>query len=225
MIWPRRIWIWLYRLYNAQPKVCALPLPGCAQRISSTAPRLPIPEPKRQSPRSMDIFIWSKIQKGISPLHRREERAFGGNDGISTSAWDANPDDIAIHPPLKTQIGTVHHSFTHFNLMLRVMHIKESRTIIKRGKMDIDGQWVPKDKPDKAGLPRVFNKALVYLKEICANELYCFKTIAAAGLLTFCAPQLSWAQSTRPQILHRPQSSLMTHQAARQRPSYRRPRR
>lgn len=150
------------------PKCALCPLSRVCTAYQQHSPQdYPTPEPKKAKPQKYGYLYLVEDSKGHILLHRREGKGLlAGMMAFPTSAWAANPDDIAIHPSLQraTQIGTVHHSFTHFDLMLRVMHIKESRTITKRGKMDIDGQWVPKDKLDKAGLPRVFNKALVYLK-------------------------------------------------------------
>ncbi len=96
----------------------------CAARAAGTAPELPKKTPKKPKPTRNGIVYLARSAEGDWLLERRPDKGLlGGMLGWPGSDWNDAP---APNPPFEAEwqdLGAeVRHTFTHFHLILKVMH-------------------------------------------------------------------------------------------------------
>jgi A/G-specific adenine glycosylase len=129
----------------------------CRGRSEGIAASLPAKPTKKTKPAKFGHVYWIEDTKGRVLLHRRPEKGMlGGMLGLPTSAWDQKR-SVSDPAFLKTSLdrgASVYHSFTHFDLELR---LKTARA----GKTTPEGYfWAKKADLQQDTFPTVFKKAL-----------------------------------------------------------------
>lgn len=129
----------------------------CAARAAGTAPELPKKTPKKPKPTRFGIVYLARSPGGGWLLERRPEKGLlGGMLGWPGSAWNEAPEP---NPPFQADwqdLGAeVRHTFTHFHLILRVMHaeLPDGHTPAEGHEMITRHDFRPSD------LPTVMRKA------------------------------------------------------------------
>ncbi|EBA17176.1 A/G-specific adenine glycosylase [Roseobacter sp. SK209-2-6] len=96
----------------------------CAARIAGTAAELPKKTPKKPKPTRQGMVYLARSPSGAWLLERRPDKGLlGGMLGWPGSDWGETPTPA---PPFEAEWqdigGEVRHTFTHFHLILRVLH-------------------------------------------------------------------------------------------------------
>jgi A/G-specific adenine glycosylase len=132
----------------------------CAARKAGTAPDLPRKTPKAAKPIRHGTVYLAQRSDGAWLLETRPDKGLlGGMLGWPGSDWlDAAGDRPQGTPPIAADWhpvpGEVRHTFTHFHLMLTVMHARVSdQTVPDRGAFVEPGSFRTSD------LPTVMRKA------------------------------------------------------------------
>ena len=144
------------------PRCLLCPLAeDCEGRKAGDPEALPVKPPKKAKPQREGTAYWIEDKNPhIGPqlwLVRREGKGMlGGMRALPDDGWSAKSDGDG-EPPLPGEwrdAGAVRHSFTHFDLTLRLMVYVEG-PLMRMGK----GEWWPLEELDEAGLPTLFAKA------------------------------------------------------------------
>lgn len=124
---------------------------GCDGRIAGIAAELPRKRPKKAKPTRHGTTYFARRPDGAILMETRPPRGLlGGMRALPSTDWNEAP---VSDPPLDAEwrvAGEVHHSFTHFHLILTVMVTQSAGTPAR-------GMWV--EGVDPATLPTVFAKA------------------------------------------------------------------
>lgn len=138
---------------------------NCKARKLEIAARLPLQSGKKTRPRKFGHVYWITNSKGQVLLERRrEEGLLGGMVGLPTSEWIIADGRDAASPStlVRCKINdlgdnpvSVRHTFTHFELELRLKTARLNDTNIGNGYY-----WAAIDGIEKAGFPTVFKKAV-----------------------------------------------------------------
>jgi A/G-specific adenine glycosylase len=108
--------------------------------------RYPHKAPKSVKPDRIGIALWMTKGDKVWLVRRPASGLLGGMRALPGGGWDDSD-----CPEMGQMIGSVTHSFTHFNLTLAV---HKSSCALPPG-----GEWWPMDRIDDAGLPTIFAKA------------------------------------------------------------------
>lgn len=140
------------------PRCLLCPLSeGCKGRRLG-AEQFPVKAPKRAKPQRLGQAFWLERDGLVWLVRRPEQGMLGGMRAFPDDAWSARSDGTAP-PPLPgnwVPLGTVRHSFTHFDLDLQLMLYSGSDWARLETKA---GEWWPVADLDRAGLPTLFAKA------------------------------------------------------------------
>ncbi len=127
---------------------------GCRAHAAGTAALLPRRLPKRAMPTRHGIAYVLMRDDGALLLETRPERGLlGGMLGFPGTDWGADP---VPAPPLAADwqpAGEVRHTFTHFNLRLRV----ETARVPQNTPAPL-GRFLPPDQFDPTSLPTLMRK-------------------------------------------------------------------
>lgn len=143
----------------AQCLICPLK-DHCDARKQGIVDQFPRKAPKKAKPQKQG-WLWWNEQQGAVLLERRPDKGMlGGMMAFPGSEWV-----IGELPPLPDDFEHardtglhVQHSFTHFDLKLRIVHVA--------GTLDgHDGHWWPVETLDEAGLPTLYKKAVAAMRE------------------------------------------------------------
>lgn len=144
------------------PRCLLCPLAGdCAGRKAGDPERLPVKAPKKAKPQRTGTAFWIEdsnrdIGARVWLVRREGTGMLGGMRALPDDGWSAKGDGHG-EPPLPGEwqdAGAVRHSFTHFDLTLRLM-------VYVEGPLGVigSGEWWPLDELDDAGLPTLYAKA------------------------------------------------------------------
>lgn len=132
------------------PRCLPCPLAAlCAGRRSGDPARYPVRAAKRARPLRRGTAYWTEIDGAVWLVRRPGAGMLGGMRALPDDGWSAK-DDGASKAGQGEGLGTIRHSFTHFDLELTV-----ERGVKPAG----EGEWWPLDRLDQAGLPTLFAKA------------------------------------------------------------------
>ncbi len=130
----------------------------CKASAENRALDFPVASPKKTKPERSGIVYILKDRNGAVLGERRPDQGlFAGMIGLPTTGWDGNPDpytQLLENAPKLRHIGDVRHSFTHFDLTLKIMAGDFS------GRRPAGTQWVPWHDMGTIGLPKLFAKVI-----------------------------------------------------------------
>ena len=140
------------------PACAACPLaPGCAGREKGIAASLPRKAPKKTKPTRHGTCYLARRPDGAVLLARRPDAGLlGGMMELPGTRWAEEAPPPA--PPLPADwraMGTVHHVFTHFRLLLEVMRADVSQDAAAPA-----GRWTLPEALESEALPTLMRKAL-----------------------------------------------------------------
>lgn len=124
----------------------------------------PVPEPKKAKPvRFGHVYLIHNKRGQYLLLRRPPKGLLGGMVAFPTTEWLEKAPKGGFLPPITVKNpeirGEVRHSFTHFDLVLQVVHGQLS------GADQKEGLWYESDGLYAAGLPKVFLKALAFMMD------------------------------------------------------------
>lgn len=128
---------------NPRCPICPLQA-VCTATAPGTYPRK---TPKSVKPSRTGIALWIEQDNHVWLVRRSVKGLLGGMRALPSGGWDGSD-----CPETGQTLGTIAHSFTHFDLTLAVH--KSSYT------MQPGGEWWPVDRIGDAGLPTMFAKAV-----------------------------------------------------------------
>ncbi|MET0182722.1 MAG: A/G-specific adenine glycosylase [Caulobacterales bacterium] len=150
----------------AAPKCLLCPWSeACAGNASGAPETYPRRLPKNARPERRGAVFILERDGAVLVVRREDKGLLGGMSGLPTTEWRSAPlssDEAVAHAPAKGKwkaIGAVRHVFTHFGLTLDVY------ALITKSKSNATGEWIARDALDRAGLPRVFGKAIELYKK------------------------------------------------------------
>lgn len=120
--------------------------------------QFPVKPPKRAKPQRQGQAFWIERESLIWLVKRPERGMLGGMRALPDNGWNARNDGVAP-PPLRGQwdpLGVVRHSFTHFDLELKLMLYSGNDWARLEASA---GEWWPVADLGHAGLPTLFAKA------------------------------------------------------------------
>lgn len=138
----------------------------CAAREKGVQETLPRRAAKKAKPKKYGFVYWIERKKdGAVLFERRDEKAMmGGMSGLPTSVWRADlteKDHISgLSAAKRAEKAKVLHSFTHFDLELRVIPAR-----LKNDRIPGDNRfWIAPKDMEGLGLPTLFRKAVKMMK-------------------------------------------------------------
>lgn len=160
----------------------------CEGQALGIAPGLPKKTPKKQKPFKIGHVYWIQDSEGRVLLERRADtKMMGGMLGFPTSAWEAVPRSerykaiegishlVSLQElPLKrTKALEIHHSFTHFDLVL-CGYLVNADTVEMKGFYQCDEgseyEWFSLDNVQNAGFPSLFKKFVNLMSDHITND-------------------------------------------------------
>lgn len=140
---------------------------GCQSHAAGHAAELPRKSAKTAKPQKFGYVYWITDGEGRVLLHRRPEKGvLGSMIGLPTSEWGSKKDQkkpahlylLEKKKPgdLREKPVSIHHSFTHFDLELRLQTTEISRKQLK----DNTYFWVDPQDIQNYGFPTLFKKAV-----------------------------------------------------------------
>jgi A/G-specific adenine glycosylase len=139
-----------------RPQCAVCPLAdGCRARQLGRPEDYPVVPPKADKPTrygTVTLYQAGGRKNEFFVITRPERGLLAAMPAWPSDEWTATP---PREVNLGDAIGSIRHSFTHFNLVLTVCH----RRTTKRDLSHIDGLWVSADKIKDVGMPKVFSKA------------------------------------------------------------------
>ncbi|MHA6722023.1 A/G-specific adenine glycosylase [Sphingomonas sp. RS2018] len=150
------------------PRCLLCPLrEDCAGHASGDPTAFPARKAKAAKPVRHGTIFWAEADGSVLLVRRPDRGLLGGMRALPTGPWTDGPPGLADAPVaadwrmLETAVS---HSFTHFDLVLRLATARIPR-------QDLDGEWWPVDALESAGLPTVFAKAAdVLRRETCGRD-------------------------------------------------------
>ncbi len=140
------------------PSCHACPLAMHCQARGEGAERLPFKAPKKARPLRRGRAYWVERDGAVWLVRRAGQGMLAGMRALPDDGWSAQADGHAA-PPLAGKwaaLGTVRHTFTHFDLDLQLM-LYSGSDWARLGVLP--GEWWPLDELRAAGLPTLFAKA------------------------------------------------------------------
>jgi A/G-specific adenine glycosylase len=133
------------------PKCMLCPLiTDCSSCTKGTQETYPRKAPKKARPKKQGYIYWIENDRGEILIHRRPEKGLlGGMIALPTSEWSDKATHAKFITAPKTLGTSIRHVFTHFDLELKLVKAKVTKT-------PSEHLWLP---PTLKGLPTVFNKA------------------------------------------------------------------
>ncbi len=138
----------------------------CAAYEKGVQETLPARAPKKTKPKKFGFVYWvERKSDGAILFERRDEKGMlGGMTGLPTSAWTPDlteKDHIpGLSPAAEAEKAKVLHSFTHFDLELRII-----RARLKNDRISGNNRfWIARREMDGLGLPTLFRKAVKLMK-------------------------------------------------------------
>jgi A/G-specific adenine glycosylase len=132
----------------------------CRARAEGDPEALPVKPAKKAKPQRRGSAYWiERDNDGICQVWlvtRVARGMLGAMRALPDDGWAARRDGDAV-PPLAARwepMGRVAHSFTHFDLELKLLRAASPDTSVLG-----DGEWWPVERIESAGLPTVFAKA------------------------------------------------------------------
>lgn len=138
------------------PKCMICPVSGfCEAYKRGIAESLPVRIKDKNKPKKFGHVYWVTNKRGDVLLHRRPEKGLlAGMTGLPTSGWEtALPDHLPWGSVEPSQMPSVFHSFTHFDLELVLSRASAQ-------KAPAGYFWVKPEDLKDFGFPTVFNKAV-----------------------------------------------------------------
>lgn len=149
------------------PDCFACPLSSvCFARKNDMAGALPARQAKIAKPcRKGATYIIQRFDGAIFFEKRPKESMLGSMLGLPTTGWSIKQDGktgISQAPIAQAwqNLGTIKHSFTHFNLVLEVFACECDSFRPNAGK------WIKPDEFDRHGIPVLFRKALKQIENV-----------------------------------------------------------
>ncbi len=140
------------------PRCLLCPLSQNCMGRQQGAEQFPVKAAKRAKPQRRGQAFWIERDGAVWLVKRPEKGMLGGMRALPDNDWSARSDG-ATPPPLDGNwhhLGTVRHSFTHFDLDLQLMLYSGSDWArLEQEK----GEWWPVAELSRAGLPTLFAKA------------------------------------------------------------------
>ena len=137
------------------PRCMLCPLSAmCTAWAEGDPARYPVKPAKKDRPQRKGTAWWIEQGDAVWLVRREGKGMLGGMRALPDDGWSARGDGTG-RPPLPGRwrdAGAVQHGFTHFDLDLRVMALRE-------GAPDGEGEWWPLAELEAAGLPTLFAKA------------------------------------------------------------------
>ncbi len=140
-------------------ELCPIRL-ACVAQASGMVNRYPVMAPKSEKPtRRGDVYVLRNKSGAYLTVRRDGQGLLAGMPGFPTTGWDGVD---TLPPPYKNEviIGTVRHSFTHFNLILRVV-----QGTVQPGVLPKSAEWYDHEALGRVGFPKLFLKALAFLQK------------------------------------------------------------
>ena len=131
----------------------------CRARREGDPLDLPVKAKKKPKPRRTGTAFWIEREGKVWLVKRPGSGMLGGMRALPDDGWSAQKDGDEQAPVSGAwkAAGVVRHGFTHFDLELGVAIHAASRPAV--GLVDDNGEWLPVDKLEDAGLPTLFAKA------------------------------------------------------------------
>lgn len=139
---------------NPACAICPL-RPECAAAATGDPATYPVRPAKKAKPHKYGTAWWIEHDGAVLLVRRPDKGMLGGMRALPSGDWtrkrqaEKAPADAEFMP-----LGTVAHSFTHFDFSLDV----QGARLLTRAALD--GEWWPIDDLDAAGLPTLFAKAV-----------------------------------------------------------------
>ena len=134
----------------------------CLAFASGTAEKYPVKPPKKtKQTRKGAVFVLSRHNGAIWLIKRPPTGLLGGMTAFPSTDWTSTRDGSTTvdEAPLAgawEDCGTIHHTFTHFHLELRVWSLTVERDQVPSG----GGRWTTAQNFDESDLPTLMRKAL-----------------------------------------------------------------
>lgn len=140
------------------PRCLLCPLSDACEGRRVGAEQFPVKAPKRVKPQRIGQAFWIERDGAVWLVKRPDKGMLGGMRALPDNDWSARGDGTG-QAPLEgnwDHLGTVRHSFTHFDLDLQLMLYSGSDW----ARLETTaGEWWPVAELDRAGLPTLFAKA------------------------------------------------------------------
>jgi len=136
----------------------------CAAFAAGVPEQYPVMAPKVEKPtRQGDVYVFRNRGGQYLTVRRAGNGLLAGMPGFPTTGWDGVKAPVLAHKN-SVILGTVRHSFTHFNLILRVVQgdVYRSKSMVLEGEMG----WYNVDQLSLMGLPKLFQKILPLIQKI-----------------------------------------------------------
>ncbi len=143
---------------SRSPRCLLCPLSTDCQGRRADPEKFPVKPPKKPKPTRQGQAFWIERDGAVWLVTRPAKGMLGGMRSFPDDGWAARADGTGTGPldgPWQS-LGTVRHSFTHFDLELQLMLYSASDWARLAGQA---GEWWQVDALDSAGLPSLFAKA------------------------------------------------------------------
>ena len=132
----------------------------CLARETGRQAEFPAKAAKKARPQRTGQVFWLVSPKGILVEKRDPSRMLGGMMGLPTTDWDANGHAFELPAKLKKRLkvgGTVHHTFTHFDLSLEILEAE-----VAPGDLPLGDSWklIAASDINDVGFPTLFKKVV-----------------------------------------------------------------
>jgi A/G-specific adenine glycosylase len=147
------------------PRCNACPVQaGCAAQLSGDPARFPVKAPKAARPEHRGTAWWIESQRGVWLIRRPARGLLGGMRALPSSPWGTALDGALPFLGDWQRLPTpVRHVFTHFALELDIACVTvEDDPPAGLGEQ---GGWWPVERISEAGLPTLFARAAVAVRE------------------------------------------------------------
>ncbi|PCI34304.1 MAG: A/G-specific adenine glycosylase [Alphaproteobacteria bacterium] len=139
----------------------------CQARATGTAEHLPKRKSKAAKPTRRGYAFWAEFNDHLWLCRRPEKGLLGGMMEVPSSDWLESQDWGAVPMPQIPIIanwtetpGMVRHTFTHFNLELKVIRLELLDMIELQ-----EGDWFPFSRMEDLALPTVMMKIIHHLRQ------------------------------------------------------------
>jgi A/G-specific adenine glycosylase len=139
------------------PRCVVCPLSDLCAGRRAGAEQFPVKPERKARPVRRGQAYWIMRDRSVWLVTRAGRGMLGGMRALPDDGWAAGADGSA-RPPLAgpwTDVGTVRHTFSHFDLELQLMLYSGNDC----SRLGATGEWWPLRELDRAGLPTLFAKA------------------------------------------------------------------